>query len=179
MKKIETERFFLRLINKDDEENIFEILSDPDVVKYLNIELNKKKEDTRKIINEYLIGLEKKEKFPFAIIDKNTNEFLGVFLIKLDLYDEDCFEFTVYIKKENWNKGIYTEALKPMIRFSFEEIGTSNFRGFIMEENNVSSHVLEKNGFKLEKVFLVDGIKSKIKSYLMKKDEYQENNFKK
>ena len=64
-----------------------------------------------------------------------------------------------------------------MVKFGFEEIKTGNFRGFIMEENNASSHVLEKNGFKLEKVFLVDGIKSKIKSYLMKKDEYQENNF--
>ena len=179
MQVIETKRFVLRLVNKKDESNIFEILSDPDVVKYLNIELNTKKEDTKKIIEDYLIGLEKKEKFPFAIIDKNTGEFLGVFLIKLDLYDVDCYEFTIYIKKQYWNKGIYTEVLKSMVKFGFEEIKTGNFRGFIMEENNASSHVLEKNGFKLEKVFFVDGIKSKIKSYLMKKDEYQENNFQK
>ena len=176
MEKIETNRFILRFVNEKDESDIYEILSDKDSIKYLNMQLNATREDTRKIIQDYLIGLEKKEKYPFAIIDKNTNDFLGVFLIKLDLYDEDCFEFTVYIKKKYWNMGIYSEVLKPMIKFAFEEIKTGNLRGFIMEENIVSSYVLEKNNFKLEKIFVTQGIEGKIKSYLMKKEEYKGGN---
>lgn len=173
MNKIETNRFVLRKVNENDEIDIFEILSDKDVIKNLNMKIHKSIDDTRKIIQDYLIGLEKGEKYPFAIIDKNTREFIGVFLIKLDLFDEDCYEFTVYIKKEYWNKGIYTEVLKPMTKFAFEEVKTGNFRGFVMEKNIASSRVLEKSNFKLEKVFNVEGIESKIKSYLIRKDEYE------
>lgn len=175
MENIETNRFILRKVNKEDAIDIFEILSDKETIENLNMGIHNEIEDTKKLINEYLIGADKGEKYPFAIIDKEMKEFVGVFLIKLDLFDEDCFEFTVYIKKKFWNKGIYTEVLKYMIRFAFEKIGTGNFRGFVMEKNQVSSRVLEKCNFKLEKIFAVEGIEGKIKSYLITKEEYNKN----
>ena len=60
--------------------------------------------------------------FPFEIIDKENNSFIGVFLIKLDLYNEDSYEFTVYLDEKYWNKGVYTEIVPYMVSFSFEEI---------------------------------------------------------
>ena len=169
---IETNRFVLRKINEDDTSDIFEILSDKDVIENLNMKLHKNKEDTQKMIQDYLLGLSKGEKYPFAIIEKKTKDFIGVFLIKIDIFDEDCYEFTVYIKKQYWNQGVYTEVLKPMTKFAFEEIKTGNFRGFVMEKNEASSRVLEKCNFKLEKIFKVEGIVDKIKSYLMTIEEY-------
>ena len=171
--KIETERFILRNVNNNDRNEIFEILSDDETVKFLNMEKHNNIEMTDDLIDEYLIGLEKGEKFPFAIINKNTNDFIGVILVKLDLYDEDCFEFTIYINKKYWNQGIYTEIIKPIIKFAFEDVKTGNFRGFVMKRNDASSKVLEKSGFKLEKVFHVDGIEDDIKSYLITKKEYE------
>ena len=43
-----------------------------------------------------------------------------------------------------------------------------------MEGNAASSKVLEKSGFKLEKIFNVPGIKCKIKSYVITKEEFDE-----
>ena len=106
---------------------------------------------------------------------KNPGDFIGVFLIKLDLYDDDCYEFTIYLNKKYWNRGVYTECLRYMIKFAFEEIKTGNFRGFVMEKNEASSKVLEKCGFKLEKIFKVEGIQGEIKSYLIKMDDYCKN----
>ena len=40
-------------------------------------------------------------------------------------------------------------------------IGTGNFRGFVMEKNMASKRGLQKCGFKLEKIFNVDGIEGK------------------
>lgn len=170
---IETERFVLRSVNENDKVDIFDILSDKDVIENLNMEVHNNIEDTNRMIEDYLDGFKKREKYPYAIIDKISNEFIGVFLIKLDIFDEDSFEFTVYIKKEFWNKGIYTEVLKRMTKFAFEYIQTENFRGFVMEKNEASSRVLEKNNFKLEKVFEVNGIDGKIKSYLITKGEFE------
>ena len=59
-----------------------------------------------------------------------------------------------------------------MTKYVFESIQTGNFRGFVMEKNVASSKVLEKNNFKLEKVFEVNGIEGKIKSYLITKAEF-------
>jgi len=172
MKEIETDRCILRKVNIKDEKNVYDILSDEDVIENLNMTIHKSIEDTRKMIQEYLNGFENGNKYPFAIIDKKTEEFIGVFLIKLDIFDEDCFEFTVYLNKKFWNKGIYTEVLKYMIEYAFEEIRTGNFRGFVMEKNLASSKVLEKSNFKLEKIFKVEGINGMIKSYLMTKEDY-------
>lgn len=172
MKEIETDRCILRKVNIKDEKNVYDILSDEDVIENLNMTIHKSIEDTRKMIQEYLNGFENGNKYPFAIIDKKTEEFIGVFLIKLDIFDEDCFEFTVYLNKKFWNKGIYTEVLKYMIEYAFEEIRTGNFRGFVMEKNLASSKVLEKSHFKLEKIFKVEGIDGMIKSYLITKEDY-------
>ena len=53
-----------------------------------------------------------------------------------------------------------------MTQIAFEDIGTGNFRGFVMDKNIASKKVLEKCGCKLEKIFNVDGIDGKIYSYL-------------
>ena len=172
MEKIETKRFILRKVEEKDAEYIFKILSDKDVIENLNMDIHKNISDTENMLKEYFEENEKGNKYPFSIIDKETNKLVGVFLIKLDLYDEDCFEFTVYISKEEWGKGIYTEVLPYMTKFAFEKIGTGNFRGFVMEKNIASSKVLEKCGFELEKIFEVPGLEGKIISYLITKENY-------
>lgn len=169
---IETERFILKLLEKENAFKVFNILSNPKVIENLNMNIHTSVDDSIKLIDEYYEGFSKSEKYPFEILDKKTNAFLGVFLIKLDLFDEDCFEFTVYIDEKYWGMGIYSEVLPYMIKFSFENIKTGNFRGFVMDKNNTSKHVLEKCGFSLEKIFDVVGLDGKIYSYLIKKDDY-------
>ena len=174
IKEISTQRFVLRKVTLNDNKSIFEILSDEETTRYLNMEKVETVSDADAIIADYLSQYEKGDKFPFAIIDKETGEFVGVFLIKLDLFDPDCFEFTVYIRRELWNRGIYSEVLPYMAEFAFEKIGTGNFRGFIMISNRASAAVLMKNGFALEKTFKVDGLPEMIESYLMTKKDYEE-----
>lgn len=173
---IETERFILRKVEYSDLEDIFNILSDESVITNLNMELHQTKEDTKKLLDNYFEEYEKGTKYPYAIIEKNTQNLIGVFLIKLDLYDEDCFEFTIYISPKYWNQGVYTEVLPYMTKVAIENIKTGNFRGFVMEKNVASGVVLEKVGFKLEKIFDVPGLEGKIKSYLMTREDYYKRN---
>lgn len=172
IKNVFTERFLLRKINEDDNRSILGILCDDETIKYLNMDKVETITDVDTIINDYLMQYEKGNKYPFAIVSKETSELVGVFLIKLDLYDPDCYEFTVYIKRALWNHGIYSEILPYMMSFAFKEIGTGNFRGFIMISNRASASVLRKHGFALEKTFVVEGLPEMIESYLMTKEEY-------
>lgn len=170
--KIFTERFVLRQVVESDNESIFNILSDEETSRYLNIKKVHTVSDVDAIIKDYLSQYEKSEKFPFAITEKSSHALIGVFLIKLDLYNPDSYEFTVYIKRELWNRGIYSEILPHMTAFAFNKIGTGNLRGFIMKSNETSGNVLKKHGFILEKTFAVDGLPEMIESYLMTKENY-------
>ncbi len=173
MRIIETNRFVLRKLNENDIGDVFKILSNPKVIDNLNMEIHKSIEDTKNLFDEYFEDLKKGKKFPYAIINKNTKDFIGVILVKLDIYDEDCYEFTIYLKEEFWGIGVYSEILPYVVDFAFNDIKTGNVRGFVMEKNIASSKVLEKSGFKKEKIFDVPGIEGKIISYLITKDEYK------
>ena len=166
MRTIETKRYILKLVEKKNANKIFKILSNPQVIENLNMDIHTQIEDTLELLNDYYKGLEKGEKYPYEILDKVTWDFIGIFLIKLDLFDEDCYEFTIYLDEQYWGKGIYTEILPYMTQVAFEDIGTGNFRGFVMDKNIASKRVLEKCGFELEKIFNVDGIDGEIYSYL-------------
>ena len=172
MKSIETKRFILLPVELTDAENIYRILSNEKVIENLNMDIHKTIEDTTNLINKYLDGLNKKTMFPYKIIDKVTGEFIGVYLNKIDLYDDDCFEFTIYLSEEYWGRGIYSEVLPYMINQAFEVIKTGNYRGFVMEKNIASRKVLEKSNMKLEKVFSVPGINEPIYSFLITKEEW-------
>lgn len=178
MRKIETKRFILRKIELEDVEKIYKILSNEKVITNLNMSKPKNIDDIHQLLKDYNDGLKKNTKFPYAVIDKNTNEFIGVFLLKLDLYDENCFEFTIYLDEQYWGNRVYTEILPYMTEFAFEDIKIGNFRGFVMEKNRASSRVLEKCGFELEKIFEVPGLEGKILSYLMTKEKYEKIKYK-
>lgn len=175
IEKERTKRCRFRLVNEKDTEDIYEILSDEDVITNLNMDIHNSLEDTKQLLEDYKNEFEKGNKLPIAIIDIDTEEFIGVFLIKLDLYNEDAFECTVYLKKKFWNKGIYSEILPSMIKFAFEIIHTKNFRGYVMEKNKASARGLEKNGFELEKIFNVPGIDERIYSYLVTLEKYEKS----
>lgn len=174
MREIETKRFFLRKILKEDAEYIFDILNKEEVIKTLNMKRMEKIQDVEKLIEEYLEEYQKGNKEPFVILSKENEEFLGVFLLKVDLYNENAFEFTVFIKPECWGIGIYTEVLPYMISEVFENIRVDNFRGYVKEGNVASEKVLQKNKFKLEKIFRVENIEQRIKSYLITKEMYDQ-----
>lgn len=166
MDSFETNRFNIKILENKYINNVFNILSDEDVITNLNMNIHKSVEDTEKLFNEYENGYKEKEEYPFEILDKETNDFIGVFLLKRDLYTEDCFEFTIYLNKKYWSKGVYTEVLPYMTNFVFNSIKVKNFRGYVKDKNIASKKVLEKCGFKLEKIFNVPGIEGKIYSYL-------------
>lgn len=169
---INTERFILRQMVESDSESVFKILSDKETAKYLNMAKVNTLSDADALVKDYLSQYAVGEKFPFAITEKDSEDLIGVFLIKRDLYNPDSFEFTVYIKREMWNRGIYSEVLPYMTDFAFQKIGTGNFRGFIMISNKASGNVLAKHGFVLEKTFAVDGLPEAIESYMMTKEKY-------
>ncbi|NIW38715.1 MAG: GNAT family N-acetyltransferase, partial [Gemmatimonadetes bacterium] len=50
----------------------------------------------------------------------------------------------------HWGRGLMTEALRPMLRFGFEEMDLHRIEAGVTVGNEASARVLEKLGFREE-----------------------------
>ena len=59
-------------------------------------------------------------------------------------------DIAISIRKDYWGKGIMTEAVKRIIRYSFDELKIDLLSAFHYSENLRSKRVIEKCGFEYE-----------------------------
>ncbi|MDR2718951.1 MAG: GNAT family N-acetyltransferase [Treponema sp.] len=151
MVKLFTERLIIRDLTIDDLENHHKLISNNNVMKYLqDIKTNsieESKENLLKAIND--IKSEDRKLYFFLIEDKFINEFIGEIgytVIKNTLYGK-LVHLGYFIKEKYWNKGYVTEALKRVIEFAFEEDNVYRISTGCIKENVGSEKVMQKNGF--------------------------------
>lgn len=141
---IETERLILRESVVDDAPDLFEMNSDPEVLKYTGDVAFKSVEETEKLIRNYK-DYEKYGYGRWTTIVKATNEVIGFCGLK---YLEDIRETDLGYrwKRQHWGKGYATEAGRACLRYGFEKHGLEQIVAQVLEENKASIRVLEKIG---------------------------------
>ena len=82
-----TERLILRKLTRDDVDNIFLLDSNPDVMKYVGVPAVSNKAESEKMIDNFLNQYQKNGTGRLAVIEKESNQFVGWSGIKL-LTDE-------------------------------------------------------------------------------------------
>lgn len=141
---IETERLILRESVVDDAPDLFEMNSDPEVLKYTGDVAFKSVEETEELIRNYK-DYEKYGYGRWTTIVKATNEVIGFCGLK---YLEDIHETDLGYrwKRQHWGKGYATEAGKACLWYGFEKLGLEQIMAQVLEENKASIRVLEKIG---------------------------------
>ncbi len=160
---IETERLILREILPTDEEGLFELDSNPKVHTYLGnnaVEnIDQIREAIKKIRQQYIdngIGR-------WAIIDKETNNFIGwsglKFVTETTNNHINFYDLGYRLIEQYWGKGIATETTKATLQYAFETLNVTEIFAMCEIGNVSSKNVLEKSGFKFIETFDFDGIK--------------------
>jgi ribosomal-protein-alanine N-acetyltransferase len=158
---IETERLYLRELDFQDELDLFEMDSDPDVHLYIE---NKPVTDISQIT--HIIGLLKKQYEDFgiarwAVIDKNSNECLGWCGLKYFNFPlnnhSNFYEHGYRFKKKHWGKGYATESSLAILNYGFENLQINSIYALTDPKNEKSIHVLEKLGFEFIELFDYEG----------------------
>jgi RimJ/RimL family protein N-acetyltransferase len=153
---VETERLVLRRFTKADVDNLFNLDSDPEVMRFLT---GGRPTPRAVIQNETLPQIlhhyERFEGFGFwAAIEKSTGEFLGWFEFRpREGSSPDEVELGYRLKKSAWGKGYATEGSRALIRKGFTEVGVRCVVAQTMAVNTASRRVLEKAGLTLERTF--------------------------
>jgi ribosomal-protein-alanine N-acetyltransferase len=151
MVKLFTERLIVRDLAIDDLENHHELLSNKNVMKYLqDIKTNSIQESRKNLLKAIgNIKSKNRELYFFLIEDRFTNEFIGEIgytVIKNTPYGK-LVDLGYFIKERYWNKGYVTEALKRVVEFAFEEDNVYRISTGCVKENVGSERVMQKNGF--------------------------------
>ena len=148
MPLIETERLRLRIICRQDLDDLANLFADPDVVKYVGDGKPASREVAEKTVDSIIAHWQKHGFGRWVAADKANGTFLGFGgLRSLSGTPEVVYHLT----KRNWGKGIATELARAALRFGFEERGFDQIVAIAKPLNTASIHVMEKLGMQFEK----------------------------
>ena len=150
---LETERLTLRRLTAADEDNLFELNSDPEVMRYLtNGEPTPRDVVRNEIVPNLLRYYEQFEGFGFwAAVEKSTGQFLGWFHFRPAA--DGAIELGYRLRRAAWGKGYATEGSRALIRKGFTEFGVQRVVAETMAANLGSRRVMEKSGLAFIRTF--------------------------
>ncbi len=158
---IETERLLLRELLLSDVDVMFELDSNPNV--HLFVGNNPVKNIEQSV--EYIHFVQKQYKDfgtgRWAVILKETNEFLGWSGIKF-ITDEinghtNFYEIGYRFIEKHWGKGYATEAGKAFVDYAFNEMKVDALYAYADAGNENSRKILEKLGLRYVNSFEYEG----------------------
>jgi len=147
---LETPRLIVRQFTEDDVDNLFELNSDPQVMRYLGRATPREKlrDD---IIPFHLAVYRRLDRLgTWAAESAATGEFLGWFHFRPGT-DQDItnIDLGYRLRRAAWNKGCATEGSRALITMGFTDLGVQRVFGHTMTVNAPSRRVLEKCGLSL------------------------------
>jgi ribosomal-protein-alanine N-acetyltransferase len=157
MIRVETERLNLREFISSDEAGLFELDSDPEVLKYLNQKPFTSINQSRELISYLRQQYAENGIGRWAVIEKQTNEFIGwsgLKLIRETINNHtNYYDIGYRLIKRFWGKGYATESAKAAIRYGFETLAADTIYGMCHINNSASKNALEKVGLEYVETF--------------------------
>jgi RimJ/RimL family protein N-acetyltransferase len=157
---LETPRLTLRQFTDNDVDNLFNLNSDPAVMRYLTGGTPTPREKIRdEILPFHLAVYGRLDRLgTWAAESSVTGEFLGWFHFRPgEDADLTNIELGYRLVRPAWNKGYATEGSRALISRGFTELGVERVFAHTMTLNAASRHVLEKCGLTLVGTFPYDG----------------------
>jgi RimJ/RimL family protein N-acetyltransferase len=153
---LETERLRLRPFTADDVDNLVELDSDPEVMRYINGGRPTPREDVERVILPRILSFyERFDSYGYwAAEEKSTGEFVGWFALHPN---EDSppgeLELGYRLRRAASGKGYATEGSRALVDKAFRELGAQRVRAETMTVNTASRRVMEKAGLTYVRTF--------------------------
>jgi RimJ/RimL family protein N-acetyltransferase len=153
---LETERLQLRRFTADDVENLVELDSDPDVMRFINGGRPTSRDEIENdVLPAFLDHYERYAGYGFwAAVEKATDRFVGWFHFRPDRgAPPGEVELGYRLRRSAWGKGYATEGSRALIHKGFAELGVHRVVASTMVVNVASRRVMEKAGLKFVRTF--------------------------
>jgi RimJ/RimL family protein N-acetyltransferase len=153
---LETRRLVLRRFTTADVDNLFDLNSDPDVMRFINDGIATARDVIQNtILPRYLLDYERLVGYGrWATIEKTTGHFIGWFSLRprTESNSGDA-ELGYWLRRTAWGRGCATEGARALIRKAFLELGMQRVFATTYQDNHSSRRVMEKAGLRLVRTY--------------------------
>lgn len=144
--RLVTERLVLRLFTPDDVQAMYDLNSDPEVIKYAEAAPVRDLHEAReKLESGPLLDYEKYGYGRFAVEDRETGKVIGFCGIKY-IPEIGLPEIGYRLVRSYWGRGLCTEAARACVDYARLDLKIGKLVALIMPENIASIRVAEKLG---------------------------------
>ncbi len=148
--ELATVRFKLRELNADDEEALFDIYSDKEVMKYWDSPPITTFSQAGEMISDAKKWWDAGDSICLAIEESNSNLVIGTISLFNFHQESKRAEIGYILGRSYWGYGFMTEVLIKIIDYSFFELDLNRLEADIDPDNSASAKLLKKLGFSLE-----------------------------
>jgi [ribosomal protein S5]-alanine N-acetyltransferase len=147
---ITTPRIVLRWISEDDVDDLYEIFSDPQVMRYWSSVPLANREAAAKLQREIAEGNESERMVKWGLALRDSDTVIGTTtLFNLSL-DNGRAELGYAMARAYWGKGYMNEALAALVAHAFEVMELRRLEADVDPRNAASIRTLERLGFQRE-----------------------------
>jgi ribosomal-protein-alanine N-acetyltransferase len=159
---LETDRLLLRELIHSDAEAFFVMDSNPKVHQYLWNKPVQKIEETIEIIEFVRKQYVENGIGRFAMISKETNEFIGWAGLKLNtetVHNKvNFYDIGYRLDEKFWGKGYASEASFAWLNYAFETMKIKTMEAAAHTDNSASNRILQKIGMQMTEIYLEDDV---------------------
>lgn len=142
-----TERLLLRPLQAADAPALFSYFSDPEVMRYYDLEPLQTLDQAQSLVKRLMERFERQDGLRWAIVDRQTNQLIGSCGYNNFIRYAWRGNIGYDLARPFWGQGLVVEALRPMLAYGYQTLQLHRMEAYVMVENRGSKRVLEKLGF--------------------------------
>jgi RimJ/RimL family protein N-acetyltransferase len=147
---ITTKRLVLRWVSENDIDTLYEVFSDPQVMRYWSSAPFSSREDAVKLQREIATGNESNTMIKWGLALRDSDHLIGTTtLFNLNL-ENGRAELGYAMGRAHWGKGYMNEALHALVSHAFEVMELRRLEADVDPRNTASIRTLERLGFQKE-----------------------------
>jgi ribosomal-protein-alanine N-acetyltransferase len=151
--ELTTQRCRLRQITLEDTNDILEINSDPEVMRYLDRESLRSPKEAEFIINMINEDIKRNAGIWWGITLHNDNKVIGMIGFWRMIAIHHRAEIGFMLLPAYWNTGLMSEAIQAVVDHGFNQINLHSIEANVNPKNLAAQKLLQKNGFVQEGYF--------------------------
>lgn len=159
---LETSRLRLRRFTEADEDDLVELDSDPEVMRFLTGGRPTPREEVRsRVLPAFMAFYERFEDLGFwAAEERSTGRFVGWFHFRPYRDGPPDIELGYRLRRPAWGQGYATEGSRALIHKGFTEMSVERVVAETLAVNTASRRVMEKVGLTYVRTFHRDGLEA-------------------
>ena len=146
-KTLSTARLTLRPPRRGDEDALFALHSDAEVMRYFSEPPWTDPERAARQIDDDAAAFERGGFFRFSIVLNETQRMIGNCTLYALHRQNRRAEIGYALQRQHWGKGYMNEALEALLAFAFNDLGLNRLEADIDPRNEASKVCLERLGF--------------------------------